>query len=70
MVASRIKLQLAPDTPQRLAIVIERNKAESWSIACYLVRADGLRERQTLTTCKKYRDATKVLERLWNEMSV
>jgi len=32
---------MTPDTPQRVAIVVEQNKSGSWSVASYLVTAGG-----------------------------
>ena len=38
--------EVAPDSAQRVAIVIEKNKAGTWSLGGYLVMADGRRHRQ------------------------
>ena len=61
-------MQIALDTPQRVAIVIEKNKSDTWSVAAYLVRADGMRDRRSLATCESYAEATKTLKRVWQHV--
>ena len=58
-------MQISVEMPQRLAVVIEKNKSQTWGVAAYLVRADGLRERRCLATCESYEDATHALRQLW-----
>ena len=61
--------EVAADTAQRVAIVIEKNKAETWSLGSYLVMADGRRHRQGLGTFDDYAEAAAALEKAWQRMS-
>ena len=61
--------EIAPDTAQRVAIVIEKNKAGTWSLGSYLVMADGRRHRHGLGTFKDYADAAASLEKTWKRLS-
>ena len=61
-------MQIDLDTPQRVAIVIEKNKSDNWSVAAYLVRADGLRDRRKLATCDSYVEAVRTLKRVWQHV--
>ena len=61
--------EVAADTAQRVAIVIEKNKAETWSLGSYLVMADGRRHRQGLGTFNDYAEAAAALEKAWQRMS-
>ena len=62
-------LEIATNTPQRVAIVIEKNKAGTWSLGSYLVMADGHRHRQGLGTFEDYADAAASLEKAWMRLS-
>ena len=61
--------EIAADTAQRLAVVIEKNKAGTWSLGCYLVIADGRRRRRGLGTFDNYSDAAEALEKTWQRIS-
>jgi len=61
--------EIAPDTAQRVAIVIEKNKAGTWSLGSYLVMADGRRHRHSLGTFKDYADAAASLKKAWERLS-
>jgi len=61
--------EIAADTAQRVAIVIEKNKAETWSLGSYLVMADGRRHRQGLGTFEDYAEAAAALEKAWQRLS-
>ena len=60
--------EIFPDTAQRVAIVIEKNKAGTWSLGSYLVMADGRRHRHGLGTFKDYADAASSLEKAWERL--
>ncbi len=61
--------EIAPDTAQRVAVVIEKNKAGTWSLGSYLVMADGRRHRRGLATFEAYGDAAAALEKVWKEIA-
>ena len=61
--------ELRPDTPQRVAIVIEKNKADTWSVGSYLVSADGRRHRKGLGSFTEYGDAAAALKSVWESTS-
>jgi len=61
--------EVSADTAQRVAIVIEKNKAETWSLGSYLVMADGRRHRQSLGIFDDYADAAAALEKAWQRLS-
>ena len=58
-----------PPTPRSGWIVIEKNKAETWSLGSYLVMADGQRHRHGLGTFEDYADAAAALEKAWRRLS-
>ena len=55
------------ETPQRVAIVIEKNKCETWSVGAYLVTADGQRDRRSLGVFESYDAAAKSLKQVWQQ---
>ena len=57
-------------TPQRVTLVIEKNKCETWSIGAYLITADGQRERRSLGVFESYSDATDSLKSAWQQASL
>jgi hypothetical protein len=61
--------EVAADTAQRVAIVIEKNKAETWSLGSYLIMSDGRRRRRGLGTFEDYADAAVALEKAWQRLS-
>ncbi len=61
--------EIAADTAQRLAVVIEKNKAGTWSLGSYLVKADGQRQRRGLGAFDNYSDAAEALEKTWQRIS-
>ncbi|MCP4329220.1 MAG: hypothetical protein GY791_12370 [Alphaproteobacteria bacterium] len=63
-------MQIQSNTAQRIAIVIEQNKSGSWSIAAYLVKADGKRERRSLGVVEDYGQAADTLEKVWAEITL
>lgn len=63
-------MEIDPQTPQRLAIVIEQNKSGTWSVAAYLMTADGRRERSSLSVFKTYRQAAASLRQAWSNLSL
>lgn len=58
-------MQIELDTPQRIAIVIEKNKSDTWSVNAYLMTADGRRERRSLGVFESYGDAARSLKKAW-----
>ncbi len=63
-------MDVSLDTPQRLAVIIEKNKSDTWSVSAYLVTADGRRDRRSLGVYETYKEATAALKRAWNRVSV
>jgi len=61
--------EIAPDAAQRVAVVIEKNKAGTWSLGSYLVMADGRRQRRGLGAFEDYADAAAALEKTWQRIS-
>jgi hypothetical protein len=59
----------ALDRPQRISIVIEKTKSETWGVAAYLIGSNGQRERRCLATCETHDDAKRALERVWQSAS-
>lgn len=57
-----------PETPQRIAVVIEQNKSGTWSIAAYLVSVSGHRERRRIAVKDTYPEAAAVLRSTWEAM--
>lgn len=56
-------MQIDPHMPQRMSIVIEKNKSKNWSVSAYLVSADGRRERCSLGVFESYDDAANSLRK-------
>ena len=63
-------MKINADTPQRLAVVVEQNKAGNWSVGAYLVTADGRRERRGLAIRDSYDDAASLLKEIWQDINV
>lgn len=63
-------MQIEPGMPQRVAIVVERNKSDTWSVAAYLVTAEGQRSRRSLGVFDTYADATKSLHAAWEKAAL
>ena len=63
-------MQIEPRTPQRVAIVVEKNKADTWSVAAYLVTAEGQRSRRSLGVFDTYADAAKSLQAAWENATL
>ncbi|MDJ0611586.1 MAG: hypothetical protein QNJ67_21615 [Kiloniellales bacterium] len=63
-------MELTLDTPQRVAIVVEKNKADTWSVSAYLVTVDGRRERRQLGVFETHDEAAKGLKRSWQYASL
>ena len=63
-------LQIEPRMPQRVAIVVEKNKSDTWSVAAYLITADGQRSRRSLGVFDTYADATKSLPAAWEKVAL
>ncbi len=63
-------MDVALDTPQRVTLVIEKNKSDTWSLAAYLITADGRRERRSLGVFETYKEATASLKRTWQRVSL
>lgn len=61
MTDENANMQIEPKMPQRVAIVVEKNKSDTWSVAAYLVTAEGQRSRRSLGVFDTYVDATKSL---------
>ena len=55
-------MQIELDTPQRVAIVIEKNKSDTGSVNSYLMTADGRRERRSLGGFRKLWQRHKIVE--------
>ena len=58
------------DTPQRVAVVIEKTKADTWALGAYLVTADGRRDRRSLGVFETYKEASRSLRRAWQNVSL
>ncbi|WP_282609205.1 hypothetical protein [Pelagibius sp. Alg239-R121] len=58
------------DTPQRMTVVVEKNKSDTWSLASYLITADGQRRRNALGIFESYSDATHALQQHWQHTSI
>ena len=56
--------------PQRVAIVVEQNKSETWSIAAYLISVNGQRERRRLAVRDTYPEATELLKTAWEKLDL
>lgn len=63
-------MDIALDTPQRVTLDIEKNKSDTWSVAAYLITADGQRERRSLGVFETYKEATKALRRAWEHATL
>ncbi len=64
------KMDVTLDTPQRVTLVIEKNKSDTWSLAAYLITADGRRDRRSLGVFETYNEATASLKRVWQRVSL
>ena len=58
-------MQIDLDTPQRVTVVVEKNKSDTWSLASYLITTDGQRRRQSLGVFESHSDATGALKQHW-----
>lgn len=56
------------DTPQRLEVVIEKNKSDTWSVVAYLITADGKRERHSLGMSETYKEAAQAIKKAWQRI--
>ena len=63
-------MDVTPDTPQRLAVVIEKTKSEAWGVGAYLVTAGGHRDRRSLGVYKTYGEAAEALKSAWETLSI
>lgn len=63
-------MDITPDTPQRVAIVIEQNKAGTWSVGTYLMTVDGRRERRQLGVFETHAEAANALKHSWQHISL
>ncbi len=63
-------MDITPNTPQRMTVLIEQNKSETWSVATYLVMADGRRDRRSLGVFETYREAAEALRRSWQNIAL
>ncbi|HEX9769834.1 MAG TPA: hypothetical protein VGA50_11735 [Kiloniellales bacterium] len=61
-------MAIDPGLPQRVAVVIEQNKSDSWSVAAYLITVNGHRERRRLAVRDTYTAAADVLKRAWGDL--
>lgn len=58
------------EMPQRVAIVVEQNKSETWSIAAYLISVNGQRERRRLAVRDTYPEAAELLKSAWEMLDL
>jgi hypothetical protein len=63
-------MPIDPGMPQRVAVVIEQNKSNTWSIAAYLISVSGHRERRRITIRDTYAEATEVLKTVWETLEI
>ena len=63
-------MALDPAMPQRVAVVIEQNKSETWSVAAYLISVNGHRERRRIAVRDSYAEATEVLKTAWEDLDL
>ena len=63
-------MDVTPDTPQRLAVVIEATKSDTWSIGAYLVTAGGHRDRRSVGVYNTFAEAVEALRSVWEKLSV
>ena len=63
-------MAIDPAMPQRVAVVIEQNKSDTWSIAAYLISVNGHRERRRIAVRDTYAEATEVLKTAWERLDV
>ena len=63
-------MAIDPVMPQRVAVVIEQNKSDTWSIAAYLISVNGHRERRRIAVRETYAEATEVLKAAWAGLQV
>ncbi len=56
--------------PQRVAIVVEQNKSDTWSIAAYLISVNGQRERRRLAVRDTYPEAVELLKTAWQKLDL
>ena len=59
-----------PGMPQRVAVVIEQNKSETWSVAAYLISVNGHRERRRIAVRDTYAEAAEALRTAWAGLEV
>jgi len=63
-------MEIALNTPLRVTLAIEKNKSDSWSVASYLITADGTRERRSLGIFETHDEATQALKRAWSKLTL
>ncbi len=63
-------MDVESDTPQRVTVVIEKTKAETWSIGAYLITADGRRDRRALGVFETYKEAAGSLRGAWQSVTL
>ena len=63
-------MPIDPALPQRVAVVIEQNKSDTWSVAAYLISVNGHRERRRIAVRDTYAEATEVLKTAWESLDV
>jgi hypothetical protein len=63
-------MQIKLNTPQRVTIVVEKNKSGTWSVAAYLITAEGHRSRRSLGVFDTYTEAAESLEQAWQRTSL
>jgi len=63
-------MAIDPQMPQRVAIVIEQNKSDTWSVATYLITVSGHRERRRIAIRDTYAEAADVLRTAWETLDV
>ena len=60
-------MQIEWETPQHVAIVVEKNKADTWSLRAYLLTPNGYKERRSLGVFETYEDAASHLVQVWKQ---
>lgn len=63
-------MPIDPALPQRVAVVIEQNKSDTWSVAAYLISVNGHRERRRIAVRDTYAEATEVLKTAWESLDL
>ena len=63
-------MPIDPALPQRVAVVIEQNKSDTWSVAAYLISVNGHRKRRRIAVRDTYAEATEVLKTAWESLDL